>query len=111
MQVRKTRAISVDLEHCAPAPERTAAISRRPIQGVAAARYSQTGIRISSIAVGETMQSREGLRRHPALQHPAETGYQPHGRNGQERSPARVNGRGTLLAISAVGLKIGRAHV
>src|SRR6266446_3410341 len=40
MQVRKTRAISVDGEHRAPAPARTAAISRRPIKGVAVARYS-----------------------------------------------------------------------
>src|ERR1039457_1130711 len=55
MHVRKTRAIGVDLEHCAFA--RTTARSHRPIQG--AARYDQCGNWISSVAVGSTKRCRE----------------------------------------------------
>ncbi len=73
MQVRKTRAIGVDGEYRAIA--RTAALKRRPIQGVA--RYNQSGLRISSIAaVTEVMQVRKGLRCHPASLYQAETSYQ-----------------------------------
>ena len=48
MQSCKTGAISVDSEHCTVA--RTAAILRRPIQGVA--QRGQSGIRSCSIIVG-----------------------------------------------------------
>src|SRR6266581_527352 len=83
MQGCKTPAMRVHLEHRAIA--RTAALLRRPIQGVA--RQNQSGNRKNSIAVGiltgrnmpsrrKTMQGRKGLRRHPTSRYQAETRYQ-----------------------------------
>src|SRR5437870_2441312 len=73
MQVGKTRAIEVDLEH--RAIKRTAAIMRRPIQGVA--RYNQSGKRGRSVgAASEIMKVCEVLGRHPASQYQPETSDQ-----------------------------------
>src|SRR6266700_4074413 len=73
MQVRKARAIGLNGEHCAIA--RTAAISRRAIQGIA--RQNQSGLRRSSVAAAsKIIQVRENLRGHPAGRYQAETSYQ-----------------------------------
>src|SRR6266446_2620060 len=105
MQGGKTRAVAVDGEHRASAP--TAARQRGPIQGVA--RQNQSGMRISSIAVGistrrKTMQGGKARPIGVDLEHCASARTAA-----LRRSPvqgvARQNQSGFRISAVAVGLR------